>query len=128
MALLWIGMGGALGAIFRYLTASTVFRWMGTAFPYGTLSVNLIGSFVIGLAYVFLVQQQWGSDHHKQLAMVGFLGAFTTFSTFSLESIALMQQQRWLAVAAYVGFSVFGCFLATGAGIALANSLVRGQG
>tara|TARA_R110000868_G_scaffold111242_11_gene300597 strand:+ start:5620 stop:6012 length:393 start_codon:yes stop_codon:yes gene_type:complete len=125
MALLWIGLGGALGAISRYWVASTVFRWMGKAFPYGTLSVNLIGSFVIGLAFVLLVQQQWGSEHHKQLAMVGFLGAFTTFSTFSLESVALLQQQRYSAFAAYIGVSVIGCLLATGTGMVLANSLLK---
>ncbi|WP_221795499.1 fluoride efflux transporter CrcB [Oceanobacter mangrovi] len=128
MAIIWIGIGGALGAIMRYLTASTVFRMMGQAFPYGTLSVNLIGSFVIGIAYVVLVQQQWGSEHYKQLAMVGFLGAFTTFSTFSLESIALMQQERWVAFGTYVLVSVLGCFAATGLGMALANALSRSQG
>ena len=106
MALLWIGLGGALGAISRYWVASTVFRWMG-------------------LAFVLLVQQQWGSEHHKQLAMVGFLGAFTTFSTFSLESVALLQQQRYSAFAAYIGVSVIGCLLATGTGMVLANSLLK---
>ncbi|WP_028292796.1 fluoride efflux transporter CrcB [Oceanobacter kriegii] len=128
MALLWIALGGALGAVARYLTASSLFKAMGQAFPYGTLGVNLIGSFVIGIAYVILVQQQWGSEHYKQLAMVGFLGAFTTFSTFSLESVALMQQERWMALGSYVLASVAGCFAATGLGIALANVLTRSQG
>ncbi|MDO6681084.1 MULTISPECIES: fluoride efflux transporter CrcB [unclassified Oceanobacter] len=128
MALLWIGLGGAFGALFRYWVASSVFRWMGKAFPYGTLSVNLIGSFVIGMAFVFLVQQQWGAEHHKQLAMVGFLGAFTTFSTFSLESVSLLQQQRYSAAAAYIGISVIGCLLATGSGMALASTLLKNQG
>ena len=121
--LIWIGLGGALGAISRYLAATAVFKWMDKPFPYGTLSVNLIGSFAIGIAYVWLVEHQWGGDHHKQLAMIGFLGAFTTFSTFSLESIALIQQARWIAAAGYIGLSLFGCLLATLAGMWIAKSL-----
>lgn len=124
MSFVWIGIGGALGAISRYIVATAIFRWMDKPFPYGTLSVNLLGSFAIGIAYVWLVEHQWGGDHHRQLAMVGFLGAFTTFSTFSLESVALLQQERWLAFAGYVGFSVTGCLVATAAGMWLSKSLV----
>lgn len=120
---IWIGLGGALGAISRYLVATAVFKWMDKPFPYGTLSVNLIGSFAIGIAYVLLIEHQWGGDHHKQWAMIGFLGAFTTFSTFSLESIALIQQARWIAAAGYIGLSLAGCLLATLAGMWIAKSL-----
>jgi fluoride exporter len=127
MSLLWIATGGAIGALCRYWVASSVFQWMGKPFPYGTLSVNLIGSFLIGIAYVLLIQQQWGAEHHKQLAMVGFLGAFTTFSTFSLESVTLLQQERWSAFLAYTGVSLFGCLLATAAGIYLSNLLTKGS-
>ncbi len=121
MSFLWIAAGGALGAVSRYWVATSIFKWAGKPFPYGTLSVNLIGSFVIGIAYIWLVEQQWGGDHHKQLAMVGFLGAFTTFSTFSLESVGLLEQQRWLAFFSYAGFSLVGCLLATAAGMWLAR-------
>lgn len=124
MSFVWIGIGGALGAISRYIVATAIFRWMDKPFPYGTFSVNLLGSFAIGIAYVWLVEHQWGGDHYRQLAMVGFLGAFTTFSTFSLESVALLQQERWLAFASYVGFSVTGCLVATAAGMWLSKSLV----
>lgn len=121
---LLIGLGGALGAVARFALVSTLSRCASMTFPYGTLAVNLIGSFAIGVVWFYLVQQQWGSDHHKQFAMIGFLGAFTTFSAFSLESIALLQQERWLAFGSYVGISVFGCLLATAAGIWFSKSLV----
>jgi len=121
MNVFWIAAGGALGAVSRYYVATSVFKWAGKPFPYGTLSVNLLGSFVIGMAYVWLVQNEWGSEHHKHLAMVGFLGAFTTFSTFSLESVGLLEQQRWVAAFAYISSSLVGCMSATVAGMWLAR-------
>lgn len=124
MPLIWIALGGAIGACSRYLVATAVFKWADKPFPYGTLSVNLLGSFAIGVAYIWLVEHQWGGDHHKQLAMVGFLGAFTTFSTFSLETITLMQQERWLAMVSYIGISLGGCLLATVLGMWLSKSLL----
>ena len=123
MTYLWIALGGSLGAMARFAMASAVFKWADKPFPYGTLSVNLLGSFAIGVAYVWLVQHQWGEDYHRQIAMIGFLGAFTTFSTFSLESVTLLQQVRMLAFSAYVGVSVLGCLGATLAGIWLSKSL-----
>ncbi|MBM96611.1 MAG: fluoride efflux transporter CrcB [Oceanospirillaceae bacterium] len=123
MNILWIAAGGALGAVSRYWVATSVFTWAGKPFPYGTLSVNLLGSLVIGMAYVWLVQQEWGSEHHKHLVMVGFLGAFTTFSTFSLESVGMLEQQRWTAAFAYIFSSLIGCMLATVVGMWLARQL-----
>ena len=124
MPLVWIALGGAGGAVCRFLMASAVFRWADKPFPYGTLSVNLLGSFAIGMAYIWLVEHQWGGDQHKQLAMVGFLGAFTTFSTFSLETISLLQQARYLSAITYIGLSLAGCLLATVLGMWLSKSLV----
>ncbi len=124
MMYLWIAIGGALGAVARYSMATAVFKWMDRSFPYGTLSVNLLGSFAIGVAYVWLVEHQFGGDQHKQLAMIGFLGAFTTFSTFSLESITLLQEARYEAFAFYILASLAGCLMATAAGIWLTKSLV----
>lgn len=124
MAYLWIALGGALGAVARFSMATAVFKWADRPFPYGTLSVNLLGSFAIGMAYVWLVEHSFGGDHHRQLAMVGFLGAFTTFSTFSLESISLLQQGRFEACLAYISVSLAGCLAATAAGMWLSKSLV----
>lgn len=117
MLLVWIALGGALGAISRYLAGSFISQQLGTGFPYGTLSVNILGSFLIGVLAVWLAQQQWGNPAYKQFLIVGFLGAFTTFSSFSLDSILLLQQERFFAFIGYIGLSVFSCLLATVAGI-----------
>lgn len=126
-SLLWIGLGGALGAMGRFSLGSAIFKWLGKDYPYGTLAVNLIGSFAIGMAYVWLVENNTigaGSDTQRQFIMVGFLGAFTTFSTFSLESIALLQQGRTTAFFTYIALSLIGCLLATALGMILTKQLV----
>lgn len=117
MLWLYIALGGALGAVSRYALGNIVSQQLGASFPYGTLSVNILGSFVIGVLWVWLAQQQWGNPAYKQFLIVGFLGAFTTFSSFSLDSILLLQQERLLAFAGYVSISVIGCLIATIAGI-----------
>ena len=122
--LAWIGLGGALGAMARYGLATAIFKWTGKAYPYGTLSVNLIGSFAIGAAYIWLVESNFGGDTHRHLIMVGFLGAFTTFSTFSLESLTLLQQGRITAFLTYIALSLIGCLLATALGMILTKQLV----
>jgi CrcB protein len=124
MAYFWIAIGGALGAMARFGMASAVFKWFDRPFPYGTLSVNLLGSFAIGVAYIWLVENGFGGEQYRHLAMVGFLGAFTTFSTFSLESISLLQDARYDAFLAYIGASLLGCLAATAAGMWLSKSLV----
>ncbi|GAA6146253.1 fluoride efflux transporter CrcB [Thalassolituus maritimus] len=124
MAYFWIAIGGALGAMARFGMSSAVFKWFDRPFPYGTLSVNLLGSFAIGVAYIWLVENGFGGEQHRHLAMVGFLGAFTTFSTFSLESISLLQDARYEAFLAYIGASLLGCLTATAAGMWLSKSLV----
>jgi|TARA_B110001454_G_scaffold56829_2_gene55594 fluoride exporter len=123
-SLLWVGIGGALGAMGRFTLATAIFKWLGKGYPYGTLGVNLIGSFVIGAAYIWLVENNFGGDAHRHLIMVGFLGAFTTFSTFSLESLTLLQQGRITAFLTYIALSLIGCMLATALGMILTKQLV----
>jgi CrcB protein len=122
--LMWVGLGGALGAMARFSLATAIFKWAGKGYPYGTLSVNLIGSFAIGIAYIWLVEKEFGGDAHRHLIMVGFLGAFTTFSTFSLESLTLLQQGRTMAFFTYISLSLLGCMLATALGMILTKQLV----
>lgn len=119
-----VGLGGALGAMARFSLAAVIFKWIGKAYPYGTLSVNLIGSFAIGIAYIWLVENNFAGDAHRHLIMVGFLGAFTTFSTFSLEALTLLQQGRITAFLTYIALSLIGCMLATALGMILTKQLV----
>jgi len=87
--LLFIGAGGFFGAISRFLIATNVQKLTGSFFPLGTLSVNVLGSFIIGFAAMFFAQTV--SPEYKAFVITGFLGALTTFSTFSLENVNLLQ-------------------------------------
>ena len=87
-----IMLGGSLGALARYVLSSVVSEKLGSSFPYGTLSVNVIGSFLMGFLAIVLVERM-GLDPLLRLGIfVGFLGAFTTFSTFSMETMNLFEQ------------------------------------
>lgn len=101
MEYLLIGLGGILGANARYLVAGWATRQLGTGFPYGTFLINLSGSVVIGIFMAFMAR--YPAQHHLRLFFaVGFLGAYTTFSTFSFESLQLLQQGRPLHALLYV--------------------------
>jgi len=87
-----IMLGGSLGALMRFIVSGTITAKLGTSFPYGTLTVNVLGSFVMGFLAMFLVERM-GLDPLLRLGIfVGFLGAFTTFSTFSMETMNLFEQ------------------------------------
>lgn len=107
MNLVWIAVGGALGAVARYGLSEGIQKWLGAGFAWGTLSVNLLGCFLIGLS--FPVISSVGNFPHEVrfLAVVGFLGAFTTFSTFSLETINFLRDGQFAVAAGYVLVSNF---------------------
>ena len=92
--LLFIGAGGFFGAISRFLIATGVQKAYGGFFPLGTLSVNVIGSFIIGFAAMFFAQSV--QPEYKALVITGFLGALTTFSTFSLENVNMLQDGEFM--------------------------------
>jgi len=112
--LLFIGAGGFFGAISRYLIASNIQRMFDTFFPIGTLSVNILGSFIIGFAAMFFAQTV--QPEYKAFVITGFLGALTTFSTFSLENITMLQDGEITKVALNIFLNVtltlFATFLA----------------
>ncbi|NSW52995.1 MAG: fluoride efflux transporter CrcB [Anaerolineae bacterium] len=89
-AMLMIGLGGFLGANLRYFVCDWAVRRWGTQFPHGTLIVNLVGSFVIGLVLVLLAEKFSLEPYWKHLLVTGFLGAFTTFSSYMNEAVGLM--------------------------------------
>jgi CrcB protein len=122
--LLFIALGGASGAVSRYLLANWVHTLWEGAFPVGTLLVNVLGSFVIGIIYVLLVERQLIHADWRGVLMVGFLGAFTTFSTFSLETIALFEAGHTVQAGAYMIGSAVICVLAAGLAMQLTRTLV----
>ncbi|MCH1931150.1 fluoride efflux transporter CrcB [Shewanella acanthi] len=93
--LLLVALGGSIGAVFRYLISIFMIQVFGSSFPFGTLLVNVLGSFLMGVIYA-LGQMSHISPELKALIGVGLLGALTTFSTFSNETLLLMQQGLWL--------------------------------
>jgi CrcB protein len=122
VAYLWVALGGAAGATARFAVA----QWAGGrwTFPWGTFAVNLTGSLAIGLVMTLLLAR--GSDPMYRLLLVtGFLGGYTTFSAFSFEALALLEERRWDAAALYVGGSVVLGLLATALGLGLGKFFVR---
>jgi CrcB protein len=87
-----IGFGGALGALLRYWMSTGVYALLGRDFPYGTLAVNVLGSFLLGLCSVLLIDRLAIGPAWRAGVLIGGLGAFTTFSTFSLETLLLIEQ------------------------------------
>jgi CrcB protein len=107
-----IAIGGAMGAMGRYWVSSCLFPISSYKFPYATFSVNVIGSLLMGILYVLIVERGGLPEQARHLLMVGFLGAFTTFSTFSLDAISLWQNGGQTMALIYVFSTVFSCLLA----------------
>ena len=125
MEYLWVGLGGFVGANTRYGLTGFVARRLGSGFPFGTLLINVSGSLLIGLILTLLVERFVADPAWRLLLVVGFLGGYTTFSSYSFEVIALIEHGQWgRAIGYVVGSNLLGlaaCF----AGIALARALAR---
>ena len=125
-----IAIGGALGALSRYWTVGWVSVYIEDrfpaldSFPFGTLVVNILGSLLIGVSYILIVEKMHLTPHWQAIVMVGFLGAFTTFSTFSLETLVLLQDGRTLAGLGYIFASVVICLAAVSAGMWTAKQFI----
>ena len=127
MTLAYVALGGALGALARYGISGWVYDRLGENFPWGTLVVNLVGCLALGLVIRWL-QVSAVSPEVRPFLTIGVLGAFTTFSTFSYETVALLQEGQWLRAGLYMGGSVVLGLIAMVAGMALATAFARAGG
>ncbi len=123
MQLVAIAAGGAVGALGRFWVSTAVYAWLGREFPWGTLSVNLIGSFIMGLLYVLFIERLAVGPEWRAAVLVGFLGAFTTFSTFSIETVNLVEQGENLRALLNVAGSAAFCVVAAWLGLYLGRQL-----
>ena len=121
--ILAIMIGGAFGAAARYLVATGMVSWLGRDFPYATITVNILGSFLTGLLTMLLLQRFSLDPLLKAAILVGFLGAFTTFSTFSLDAFSLFEQGAHFKALAYILSSVVACIVALWLGMLLGKQL-----
>ncbi len=112
-----IAFGGAFGAMSRFWIHSAVQRFNGSSFPLGTFSVNILGSFLIGVFFVVLAEKAQFAEPWRPLVTVGFLGAMTTFSTFSLDALLLFEQGHYNTALFYIVSSVALCLFAAFAGM-----------
>lgn len=124
----FIAIGGALGAVSRYLVGLAVTSFIGIGFqPLATLMVNVTGSGVMGLFYALLGLGLITSDHLRGLIMIGFLGALTTFSSFSLDALSLIEKGQIILGLTYVLCSVFLSFVAFYAVMILTRGIIVGH-
>ncbi len=118
-----IAGGGALGALLRYWVSTGTYQLLGRGFPWGTLLVNVLGSLLMGFLFVLFLERSLVSPEVRSALLVGLLGAFTTFSTFSIETLSLLEQANYLKAALNVLASVFLCLGACWLGILLGRQL-----
>ncbi len=119
----WISLGAIVGANLRYFVAQYVARLLSPEFPYGTLVINITGSFVLGFFLVWTTERVLADPHWRLLIAVGFCGGYTTYSSYAFETFALMEQGQWLASILNIAASNLLGLLAVVLGAVLARSL-----
>lgn len=123
--ILLIGAGGFIGSIVRYLSVVTVDKRLNHVFPFGTITVNILGSFLLGCILAVVMKKSGTySDEWKLLLGTGFCGGFTTFSAFAFENFNLLEQKFIGTAILYITFSLVGGMLAVWAGVILGKSLL----
>jgi fluoride exporter len=128
MRLALICLGGAVGTGVRYLLGGVVARWAGPDFPYGTLLINVLGSFLIGVVQQVGLTSLLIPDTLRLVLAVGVMGGFTTYSSFSYETIRLLEAGSWLAASVYVALTTALCLACCVAGLSLGRVLIEGKG
>lgn len=127
--MLWyIAVGSAIGGVSRYLLGGVVQRVLDTTFPAGTLVINVTGSFVLGAIIRFAVDTPAISPEIRAFLTIGFCGGYTTFSTFSYEAAAMIEDGEWTRAAAYISASVVLSLVATFLGFAAARATLIARG
>lgn len=119
--ILLVAVGGAVGSVARYLMASSIQTATGWDFPLGTVLVNILGCFLIGILYVLLVARPDPRHDLRALLMVGVMGGFTTFSSFSLETVTMAMNGNYTGATLNVVISVAACLVGTLLGVTLAR-------
>lgn len=123
---LWICLGGAVGTGARYLVSGWALAWLGSGFPYGTLAVNTIGSFLVGILVQAGITTPLLSPTMRLTLTTGVMGGFTTYSAFNYETVRYFQDGSWQLAAANVAATVVGCLAAGFAGVAAGRWLFGG--
>lgn len=121
----FVALGGACGASLRFYISQLVLNWLGKGFPFATLLVNITGSFIMGVLYQLIEHEILDISVHRTLIGIGFLGAFTTFSTFSLDTLLLLQQGEAVKAALNILLNVSLCIAAAGFGLYLVTTLAK---
>ncbi len=122
-ALIFIAMGGAIGAVLRYGASLSVYSIMGRGFPYGTLFVNVTGSLLMGLLGVLMLERFNIGPEWRAAVLVGVLGSFTTFSTFSIETLNLLEQGDVMRAVTNIVLSVLVCLVAVWFGVLIGRQI-----
>lgn len=112
-----VGLGGAIGSMLRYVTTIIINKNFSSHFPLATFTVNIIGCFIIGLVFGYIEKEQLANEQVKYLFITGFCGGYTTFSTFAIENLGLMQGQHTLTAFAYIAASIITGLLAVWLGL-----------
>ena len=121
--ILLVGIGGFVGSVLRYLVSLAFAGWLGSPFPFATFTVNIIGCFLMGILFGLSERSGVLSPEMRALLMAGFCGGFTTFSAFSVESVALIEARHLRELFLYVGLSVVLGLGATYAAIVIVRSV-----
>jgi len=124
MNLVLIFLGSGLGAISRYGVSNLIHNLVGRAFPYGTLVVNASGSFIMGLLFIIILERFDGlAPQLRAFLLIGFLGGYTTFSSFSIETLSLLEQGAWISAGLNILLNIIFCISLAWLGVLGARSL-----